>query len=162
MLLGSASADLWISSTAPDTDLEVMLTELRPDGKEVFVQKGWLRASHRLEDSRFSRELRPFQSHKLGDSAPLIAGHPTLARVEIFPFGHVFRAGSKLRMSIQAPNILPDLWGFAALPAPAVNTIYTSGFYPSSIALPRIAGRSAPTAYPACTLRNQPCRPIAP
>lgn len=159
MLLGSASVDLWISSTAPDTDVEVMLTEVRSDGKEVFVQKGWLRASHRLEDPRFSTELRPFQGHKLGDSAPLVPAHPSLARVEIFPFGHVFRSGSRLRISIQAPNILPDLWGFASLPLPAVNTIYTSSFYPSSIALPRIAGGAAPTGYPACTLRNQPCRP---
>ena len=160
MMAGSASVDLFISSTAPDTDIEVVLTEVRPDGQEMFVQKGWLRASHRLEDARFSTELRPFQGHKLGDSAPLIAGHPTLARVEIFPFAHVFRVDSKIRVWINAPNILPDLWGFAALPTPAVNTIYTSAFYPSSIALPLIAGRDAEVAeLPTCGMvRNQPCR----
>jgi len=163
MMAGTGSVDLYVSSTAPDTDIEVTLTEVRPDGQEVFVQKGWLRASHRLEDPRYSTELRPFQSHKLGDSAPLIPGHPTLTRVEIFPFAHMFRAGSKIRVWVNAPNILPDLWGFAALPTTAVNTIYTSSFYPSSIALPVIAGRSARVAeYPACgSLRNQPCRPEA-
>jgi len=160
MMAGSGSVDLFISSTAPDTDIEVVLTEVRPDGQEMFVQKGWLRASHRLEDARFSTELRPFQGHKLGDSAPLIPGHPTLGRVEIFPFAHTFREGSKIRVWINAPNILPDLWGFASLPVPAVNTIYTSAFYPSSIALPLIAGRSAGVgALPGCgMLRNQPCR----
>ncbi|MFP5224218.1 MAG: CocE/NonD family hydrolase C-terminal non-catalytic domain-containing protein [Actinomycetota bacterium] len=159
-MFGTASADLWISSTAPDTDLEVLLTEVRPDGQEVFVQKGWLRASHRLEDARFSRELRPFQSHRIGDSAPLVPGHPSLARVEIFPFAHAFRAGSKVRISVQAPNILPDLWGFASLPLPAINTIHTSEFYPSSIALPVMDGVEIPTDYPVCgSLRNQPCRP---
>lgn len=159
VLLGSASVDLWIGSTAPDTDLEVTLTEVRPDGQEMFVQKGWLRASHRLEDPRFSAELRPFQSHRLGDQAVLVPGHPSLARVEIFPFGHVFRARSKLRIWIAAPNILPDLWGFAALPSPAVNSIYASSFYPSSVALPVIAGATVPAQLPPCTLRNQPCRP---
>lgn len=160
LMFGTASADLWISSTAPDTDLEVLLTEVRPDGQEVFVQKGWLRASHRLEDARFSRELRPFQSHRIGDSAPLVPGHPSLARVEIFPFAHAFRAGSKVRISVQAPNILPDLWGFASLPLPAINTIHTSEFYPSSIALPVMDGVQIPTDYPVCgSLRNQPCRP---
>lgn len=160
LYLGSGSADLWISSTMPDTDLEVVLTEVRPDGQELFVQKGWLRASHRLEDSRFSRALRPWQSHRIGDAAPLVAAHPTLARVEIFPFGHAVRAGSRLRLWVNAPQILPDLWGFAALPTPAVNTIYASGWYPSSLALPEIAGATVPTGYPACgTLRNQPCRP---
>ena len=160
MLLGTASADLWITSTAPDTDLEVALTEVRSDGQEVFVQKGWLRASHRMEDTRFSTELRPFQTHRLADVAPLVAGHPTLARVEIFPFGHAYRAGSKLRIWVNAPNIVPDLWGFAALPIPALNTIYTSAYHPSSIALPVIEGATVPTGYPTCgSLRKQPCRP---
>lgn len=162
VLLGTASVDLFISSTAPDTDLQVTLTEVRPDGKEMFVQKGWLRASHRMEDARFSTPLRPFQTHRIGDTSPLVPGHPTAARVEIFPFGHVFRAGSRLRISIEAPNILPDLWGFAALPSPAVNTIYASSFYPSSIALPVLSGVTSPTGLPPCTLRNQPCRPEVP
>ncbi|HVL80790.1 MAG TPA: CocE/NonD family hydrolase [Actinomycetota bacterium] len=163
LMLGTASVDLFISSTAPDTDLEVTLTEVRPDGKEVFVQKGWLRASHRMEDPRFSTELRPFQSHRLGDSAPLVPGHPTLARVEIFPFGHAFRAGSQIRIWVSAPNLLPDLWGFASLPTPAVNSIYTSGIYPSSVAFPVIRA-DVPTDAPPCSatgregLRNQPCR----
>lgn len=33
-LLGSASLDVWLSSTAPDTDLQVTLSEVRPDGEE--------------------------------------------------------------------------------------------------------------------------------
>ncbi len=163
LMLGTASADLWIASTAPDTDLEVTLTEIRPDGTEVFVQKGWLRASHRVEDPRFSTELRPFQTHRLGDKAPLVPGHPTLARVEIFPFGHAFRAGSQIRIWVNAPNIVPDLWGFASLPAPALNTIFTSAHHPSSVVFPIIEA-DIPTAYPECSttgrqgLRNQPCR----
>lgn len=156
---GTGSADLWISSTAPDTDIEVTLTEVRPDGQELFVQKGWLRASHRIEDMRFSRPLRPFQAHTLGSVAPLTPAHPAIARVEIFPFAHMMRAGSKIRLWVSAPNIMPDLWGFASLPTPAINTIYTSSLYPSSLALPLIPGRAARDAYPACgTLRNQPCR----
>ncbi|MBI3118735.1 MAG: CocE/NonD family hydrolase, partial [Candidatus Hydrogenedentes bacterium] len=47
VLLGPASADLYIASTAVDTDFEVTLSEVRPDGYETFVQQGWLRASHR-------------------------------------------------------------------------------------------------------------------
>ncbi len=41
-VLGPASADLWLRSTAPDTDLEVVVTEVRPDGQETYVQSGWL------------------------------------------------------------------------------------------------------------------------
>ena len=42
--LGSGSVDLRCPSTAPDTDLEVLVSEVRPDGQEVYVQRGWLRA----------------------------------------------------------------------------------------------------------------------
>ena len=49
-MVGSGSADLWITSDTGDTDIEVTLTELRPDGTEVLVQSGWLRASHRALD----------------------------------------------------------------------------------------------------------------
>jgi uncharacterized protein len=159
VLLGSASVDLYVSSTAADTDFQVTLTEVRPDGQEMFVQQGWLRASHRLEESRFSTELRPFQSHRLGDSAPLVPGHPTKVRIEVFPFGHTFRAGSKLRISVEAPHTMPDLWGFTALPTVANNTIYTSSLFPSSVALPLIDGATAGAPLSPCTLRNQPCRP---
>src|SRR4029079_6809541 len=48
--LGTGSLDLWMASTAVDTDLQVTLTEVRPDGQEEYVQAGWLRASHRKLD----------------------------------------------------------------------------------------------------------------
>jgi hypothetical protein len=49
--VGTGSLDLTFASSAPDTDIEAMLTELRPDGsggwQEQYVQKGWLRVSRR-------------------------------------------------------------------------------------------------------------------
>ena len=45
--IGNSSVDLWLKSTAPDTDIQVTITEVRPDGKEMYVQNGWLRASDR-------------------------------------------------------------------------------------------------------------------
>jgi putative CocE/NonD family hydrolase len=157
VLLGSASLDLLVSSTAPDTDFEVTLTELRPDGKEVFVQQGWLRASHRKEMPELSTELRPFQTHQILDVQPLVPTQPTPMRLEIFPFGHVFRAGSQLRITVAAPHTWPDLWGFVSLPVPAINSIHT-GPGASSLALPLVDGAVAGAPLPPCTLRNQPCR----
>jgi hypothetical protein len=158
MLFGPASADLWISSSAPDTDFELTLSEIRPDGKEMFVQQGWLRASHRKLDPALSTPLRPYQTHVVTDVQPLVPGQATPVRIEVFPFGHVFRAGSRLRLTVAAPHVRPDLWGFAALPGPAQNTIHTGGVTLSTLALPLIAGVSAPTPLPPCTLRSQPCR----
>ena len=143
------------------------LSEVRSDGKETFVQQGWLRASHRKEIESLSTAVRPFQSHQATDVLPLVPGQATLMRVEIFPFGHVFRTGSKLRVTIAAPHVKPDLWGFTLLPTPSLNSVHTGGATASSVALPLISTATAGVAtLPACdlsmgALRNQPCRPEA-
>ncbi|MHB1488065.1 MAG: CocE/NonD family hydrolase [Acidimicrobiales bacterium] len=170
---GTGSLDLWLSSTAADTDLEVMVTELRPDGHggwlEQYVQKGWLRASHRLLDPTRSTPLRPYQTHLLTDAQPLVPGAPTFMRVEIFPFSQLFRAGRMLRITVEAPSVAPEIWGFAALPTPAQNTIYTDSAHPSSVALPLVPLTAATDVFPPeadCTadnnqgITNQPCRPV--
>ena len=160
-LLGSASLDLWFTSTAPDLDLQVTLTEVRPDGQEVYVQKGWLEASHRALDPARSTPLRPFQTHLAADAQPLVVGSPTLARVEIFPFGTLLRAGSRLRVWIEAPTGLPELWAFAPSPYPAVSTVLSDASHPSSLVLPVVAndGNRA-AALPTCgAVIRQPCRP---
>jgi predicted acyl esterase len=46
-IVGPGSVDLWLRSSADDSDLLVTLSEVRPDGLETYVQSGWLRASHR-------------------------------------------------------------------------------------------------------------------
>ena len=101
-IAGSGSADLWIAADADDADVEVTITEVRDDGTEIYVQSGWLRLSHRtLADD--STELRPVHTHAEADVAPL-DDEPVLARVEVFPFAHAFRAGSRLRLTVDAPG----------------------------------------------------------
>lgn len=84
-LAGGASADLWIRSSAPDVDLEVTLTEVRPDGQEMYIQSGWLRASQRALDEITSTPLVPFHTHLDEDAAPLPADEFSLVRIEITP-----------------------------------------------------------------------------
>jgi putative CocE/NonD family hydrolase len=158
--LGSGSADLWLSSTAPDTDVEVMLTEVRPDGREVYLQKGWLDASHRALDPRRSTALRPYQTHQPRDAANLKPGQPTLVRVEVFPFGAVIRKGSRLRLWVQAPTPLPELWAFAPSPYPAVDTVLHDARHVSRLVLPLVPNDpNRVAAFPTCgSLIRQPCR----
>ena len=110
VVAGSASADLWIRSSATDTDIEATLTEVRPDGQEVFIQSGWLRASHRQLDPARSTELVPFHTHQAEDAEPLPAGQYTPVRIELFPFAHVIRPGSQLRLNIEAPGGNQPFW----------------------------------------------------
>lgn len=162
VMAGSGSVDLWLRSTAPDTDLEVTLTELRPDGQELYVQNGWLRASHRALDASKSTVLQPWHSDTQADAAPLPAGQFVEARVALFPFAHVFNAGSRIRITVEAPGGNRPFWTFADLAAngTVTNDIAHSWRYPSKVVLPVIGGATAPTALPPCgSLRGEPCRP---
>jgi putative CocE/NonD family hydrolase len=158
-LFGSASADLWVSSTATDTDLQVTLSEIRADGQEEYVQRGWLRASHRALDTARSTTLLPYHPHTAASAVPLAAGVPTKVRLEVLPFGHVFRAGSRLRMTVEAPTSVTGLRAFQIVPAPAVNTVWTGVGRESRLVVGTLPATGVPAAYPACgSLVNQPCR----
>lgn len=160
LMLGHGSVDLWIQSTADDADLEVTLSEVRPDGNEMYVQSGWLRASLRALAAD-ATELRPIHGWLEADVAPLPADEWTLVRVELFAFGHAFRTGSRLRLSVDTPGNSRAEWRFALNPYPDPTHISVahSADNASSIALPVIEGADIPTALPACpSLRGQACR----
>lgn len=159
VMAGSGSVDLWLRSSEADTDLQVTLSEVRPDGLETYVQNGWLRASRRKLDDARSSVLRPVQTHFERDAAPLPEGTFTPVRVELFPFAHAFRKGSRVRITVQAPGGDRPFWAFATLPGTQINEIGRSISRPSSIVLPVLPDLDVPTPLPACpALRGQPCR----
>jgi hypothetical protein len=160
VLVGHASADLWIQSTATDADLEVMLSEIRPDGNETYISSGWLRASRRAL-SPDSTPLQPVQTHLESDVAPLPAGAWTPVRIEIYPFAHALRAGSRLRVSVSTPGSNKGRWKFDVLQLGdgVEHGVAHSSAYPSSLLLPVIPDADVPTPLPPCpSLRSQPCR----
>jgi putative CocE/NonD family hydrolase len=160
VVAGPASLDLWLSSTATDTDVQATITEVRPDGQETYVQRGWLRASHRKLDRGLSTPTRPYQTHLRDDAKPLEAGKPTKMRLEIIPFAHAFRKGSQLRVWIDAPTGHTGFWAFQPTPDPGQNTVLHDAQHPSRLVLGRLRGEKAEAPLPDCdTLRNQPCRP---
>lgn len=171
-MAGTGSVDLWLRSTAPDVDLEVDLTEVRPDGKETYVQSGWLRASRRALDPTVSTELYPFPTQLAADAAPLPAGAAPLpagafvaARVGIHPFAHVFRVGSRIRITVEAPGGNRPQWGFANLtyPEDQLVDVAHSSVRPSSVVLPVLPTVAVPTGLAPCgSLRSQPCRDFLP
>jgi putative CocE/NonD family hydrolase len=162
-ILGSGNADLWLTSTATDTDLQITLSEVRPDGQEAYLQRGWLRASHRKEDPAHSTLLRPLQTHRAADARELVPGQPAHMRVELFPVGHVFRKGSSIRLIVDAPTGLVGDWELNFLNTPAINTVLHDAAHPSRLVLSLVDG-SAYARLPACgVVKYEPCRPsIAP
>ena len=157
-IFGPASVDLWLASTGTDTDVQATVTEVRPDGQEMYVARGWLRASHRRLDPRLSTSTRPYQTHLARDAAPLTPGKPTLLRVEVFPFDHVFRAGSRIRLIVDTPSQTGG-WNFQVLPTPVTNTVLHDPGHRSRIVFGVIPGARAQRPLPACNaVLNQPCR----
>ena len=160
-LLGPASADLWLSSTASDTNLQATITEVRPDGEEVYVARGWLKASMRKLDTAASTPTMPVQTDLESDAQPLVPGEPTFMRLEVNPFDYVFRAGSRIRLIIDTPSQTGG-WNFEPLANGGVNTVLHDDTHQSELVYGTVRKFSAPTAYPACdTMLNQPCRPDA-
>lgn len=159
--LGPVSADLWLESSARDVDLEVVITEVRPDGKETYVQSGWLRASRRALDASASTPLAPVPTYTRADEAPLPRDRFVKVRVPVFPISHAFRAGSRIRVVVQAPGGNRPRWAFETIPATGrvTNTIARTAAHPSRVVIPVLEGVDVSTPLPACpALRGQPCR----
>jgi len=166
VLAGTASADLWIRTDVPDTDLGVTLSEVRPDGKEVYIQSGFLRSSLR-RTAKGSTDLLPLHTGYEADAAPLPRDEFTEARVEVLPFAHIARAGSRIRISVHTAGGDKPGWSWILTPNPPGTTVDVghSADHPSRIVLPVTSGllSSYPAQLPPCgSLRGQPCRDFVP
>ncbi len=165
-VVGPSSVDLWLRSSALDTDLQVTLSEIRPDGQETYVQSGYLRASHRKLDEARSTSTHPVQTHLEADAEPMPAGEFVPARVELYAVSHVFRKGSRVRVSVEAPGGDRVAWAFATPPTDGqvTNDISRGGKRSSKLVLSVVPTvDETPEALPPCpSLRGQPCRMYAP
>ncbi|HVS67551.1 MAG TPA: CocE/NonD family hydrolase [Mycobacteriales bacterium] len=172
-VIGAGAIHLWVKSSRPDVDLQATVSEVTPDNNEVFVQGGWMRASERKLETRKhtifaqpSTLLAPVPSFRPEDSRPMPKGKFVKVVIPLYYEGHVYRAGSRIRITISAPNGTQPIWSFQH-PRPAKGhttkvAIAFSQSHPSALYLPVVPGISVPTGIPACgSLRNEPCRPYA-
>jgi predicted acyl esterase len=157
VIAGPITADLWITSTGTDTELMVQLIDADPaTGERLYLQRGVLRASHReilAERSQcaalpaggritdractdLDHLYRPFRPHV--NPRDIVPGQATRYRLEIFPVGHVLRAGHQLLVKVHAPSLDDNDWAYITKAPPALNTLHHSAEYASSIRLPVI------------------------
>jgi predicted acyl esterase len=155
---GFASLDLMLMSSARDTDLQVTISEVRPDGEEMFVQSGDLRASFRKLDPRRSTATEPVPTYLPSDAAPLPPGIFSEVRIPILPFAYAFRAGSRIRVTITAPGGDRPVWAFAT-PATGGHVEDTIELGASALVLSVLQDVTPPDPQPPCpSLRGEPCR----
>jgi uncharacterized protein len=165
VVIGGGAVQLWIRSSAPSVDLQVTVSEVRPDGRESFVQDGWLRTSERTLDPATSTLLEPVLSLRRADVSPLPRDRFTEVTVPLYYEGHAYRKGSRIRITIAAPGGDQAVWAFAqTIPSGrATVTIGHSSSLPSRVVLPVVPGVAVPTALPPCPgLRGEPCRTFTP
>ncbi len=172
VVIGAGAVHLWVKSSTSDVDLQATVSEVRPDGKETFVQDGWIRANE--------RKLAPTANNILKIKSTLLAPVPLMTAAAVQPMpknrfvevvvplyyeGHAYRKGSRIRVTIAAPNGQQPIWAFkyTAPTGTGKVSIAFSKSKPSSLILPVVPGVKVPAAYPPCPgLRNEPCRKYKP
>src|SRR2546425_124324 len=109
---------LWVKSSTPDVDLQATVSEVSPEGNETFVQNGWMRASLRKlttsSNNMFKQEptlLEPIFSFTKMVAMPVGKFVPIV--IPLYYEGHIYRAGSRIRLTIAAPNGTQPVWSFS-------------------------------------------------
>ena len=164
-IVGPASLNLMLRSTAPVTDLQVTVTEVRPgEQQEEYVTSGFLRSSNRTLTSA-STVLDPVPTYVTADRRALPGGRFTLVRLPVDPLAHTFRPGTRLRIVISAPGGDRPSWAFdtPATHGAVLDTVALGGARGSSLVVNEVHGVVPTATLPACgALRGEPCRAYAP
>ena len=161
-IVGPSSLDLYLKSSALDTDLQATITEVRPNGNEVYVATGVLRASYRAL-ALTSTTLNPVHVYLTSAQKNLPTGSYSLVRLGLEPIAHVFPAGTRLRVVITAPGGDKAAWTYAtfATLGAVTDTIGLGGSTASSFVF-NVVQNSFVLPEAACgALRGEPCRTYA-
>ncbi|MCA9061111.1 MAG: CocE/NonD family hydrolase, partial [Planctomycetaceae bacterium] len=131
---GRVEAELWLSSTAKDTDVIVRISDVYPDGRSILIVDYPWRARYR---EGFDREVL------------LSPGQPAKMAFPVGWMSQIFNRGHRIRVTIAStgaplyePN--PQNGEAATIAFPdnaqsATNTVHHDARYPSRIIVPLIA-----------------------
>jgi len=152
-IAGPIAATLFVESATPDTELFVNVLDEGPDGSITYLQRGLLRVSHRAVDGDASdrtpdgRIYRPWRRHT--NPTTVVPGETNEYLVEVWPVGHVFRAGHRIVVKVHAPPFVDSYYAYVPRSAPGVNTVLHGSDHPSRIMLPVVPAPALGTE-PAC------------
>lgn len=88
-IVGPLRAELWISSSAPDTDFVARLVDVWPDGRATGIQEGALRARYREGIDR---------------PAPLVPLRPTRLSIDMRSIAYFLPKGHRLRLHVTSSS----------------------------------------------------------
>jgi len=146
-IAGTAVLTLYLSSEVADTDIMAVLYDIDQEGNTLYIQRGFMRASHRNLDKTRTRSHDPYFSHDREDL--LEPGKVYEIPVPLYPVAHVFRQGHQVQVGIMTPVTIPlPNWGFIIKNSPGIITVHHSEEHPSILTLPVIPGLKAKTPSP--------------
>ncbi|MHA1821151.1 MAG: CocE/NonD family hydrolase [Promethearchaeota archaeon] len=90
-VVGRISAELYITSNCTDTDFTAKLIDIFPDGREMWVADGILKARYRNANNFESQEL-------------MTPNHMYHLSIDMWSTAYRFVAGHKIRLSISSSN----------------------------------------------------------
>jgi uncharacterized protein len=160
-VIGGGAVYVYVKSSTPNVDLQATISEVRPDGKETFVQGGWVRANERKLDASKSTPLEPVLSLRAADVQPMPSHVWVEVPIPLYYQGHVYRTGSRIRLTISAPNGDQPIWSFGETEPAGTSelSIANTRMTPSRLVLPIVRDMPVPTGLPPCPgLRGEPCR----
>jgi uncharacterized protein len=164
VVIGAGAIHVWVRASTPNVDLMATVTEVDPDGDQTFVQNGWLRANERKLASG-STLLEPVLSLRAKAVRSLPRRKFVELTIPLYYEGHAYRAGSRIEITIAAPNGEDPVWSFGQTnPKKKANVaVAFSKKMPSRLILPVVPGIAVPTGVPPCgSLRGEPCRAFTP
>ncbi|MGH2794146.1 MAG: CocE/NonD family hydrolase [Actinomycetota bacterium] len=141
-IAGPIDVTLHASSLAVDTEFYVEVNDVDAEGNMTRLQRGMLKASHREIDPAQTDYTpagdiyRPYNPHTNTLLDLITPGEIYQYEIEVFPLGHVFRAGHRLLLRITTPPIADSIAFYIPTTPPGVNMIHHDPEHPSSILLP--------------------------
>jgi hypothetical protein len=137
VVAGHPIVTLFATSTAPDGEFDAYLEDVDQFGFSTFLADGYMRALNRTTGKPFYDNLGlPWPTDARTDAEGLPALSAGIAKIEfdLSPIGARFKAGHRLRLTIQGADADSTLT-FPVVPPPKV-TIERNPLYPSRITLP--------------------------
>jgi putative CocE/NonD family hydrolase len=124
-----------------DTNWIVSLSDLAPDGTQIELSRGWLKASHRALDPEKSTAWQPYHPHTKEAVEKLKPGRIYEFAIEFRPVSNVFKVEHRMMLEIMSMDIhgpaefMPN---HICRNDVVVHKIYHSKEHPSHILLPTI------------------------
>ncbi len=139
VVAGPLVATLHATVPAGDAELVVRVGTEDPDGNVSWMQRGYLKASHRSVDearSWFDGDVmyRPWHPHTNPQLTP--STEPVQLDVEVWPVGFVVRPGHRIVMTVAAAPIQEGFNTFQPRTAPQPVTIHRGPQYPTNLLVP--------------------------